>query len=299
MLDVRLFRNPRFSRLQRRDLARVLRAVRHDLLPHAVPAGGARLLARSRPACARCPSPPAWSSAGRCRRSSPSGSARSVVVAGGLVLVAAALAADRLAATSTRATASIAPRSWCSASAWAWRWRRPPTRSWARCRWRRRASARRSTTRPGRRAARSASRCSARSWPAATVATWTTAVAGLPRRRAPIGAATRSPAALAVAQRLGDGRRSPPPRRTRSSTACTTAALVAAGVALAGARVALVVLPAASGAERARGAPRRRCPHERDRRAPRRAPGRPRSPRPTRRSCAPRSSCWSRTATAR
>ena len=42
---------PALQRLQRRDLARVLRPVRDDLLPHAVPAGGARLLgARRRPA---------------------------------------------------------------------------------------------------------------------------------------------------------------------------------------------------------------------------------------------------------
>ena len=50
MLDVRLFRNPRFSGAERRDHAGVLRAVRVDLLPHPVPAGRARLLARSRPA---------------------------------------------------------------------------------------------------------------------------------------------------------------------------------------------------------------------------------------------------------
>ena len=42
---------PALHRVQRRDLARVLRPLRDDLLPHAVPAGGARLLgARRRPA---------------------------------------------------------------------------------------------------------------------------------------------------------------------------------------------------------------------------------------------------------
>ena len=65
---------PALQRLQRRDLARVLRAVRDDLLPHAVPAGGARLLgAGRRPADAAGRRRPRDRRA-RCRPSSPSGS---------------------------------------------------------------------------------------------------------------------------------------------------------------------------------------------------------------------------------
>ena len=124
-----------------------------------------------------------------------------------------------------------------------WRWRRRPTRSWAACRWPRRASARPSTTRRGRPAGRSASRCSARSCPAATVATWTRSPpdrrrgrrrgARLARRRA-------RPSRRGSAARPATG--SPRPRRRRSSTACTRRSR-RRGIALAGALVALVFLP--------------------------------------------------------
>ena len=54
MLDVRFFRNPRFTSATSDRHAHVLRALRVHLPRHAVPAVRARVHARSRPACARC-----------------------------------------------------------------------------------------------------------------------------------------------------------------------------------------------------------------------------------------------------
>ena len=68
--------HPPLHRRERCRHARVLRALRRDLLPDPVPPGGARLHARSRPASGCCRSRPASSSAGRCRRSSPAASGR-------------------------------------------------------------------------------------------------------------------------------------------------------------------------------------------------------------------------------
>ena len=127
---------PALQRLERRDLTRVLRPVRRDLPAHPVPAGGARLLgAGGRPAddagrgrarvrraavgeadrAARDPGRRARRPDDRGRCAVPAHVRRRDVV----------LLADRDLARSP------------SASAWRTRWRRPPTRSWARCRRRR------------------------------------------------------------------------------------------------------------------------------------------------------------------
>ena len=124
------------------------------------------------------------------------------------------------------------------------------------------------------------------------------AVAGTARARRRRGAATRWPAGSrsprGSAARPGSACSTPP--RTRSCPACTRRRCVAAGVALAGSVVALVLLPARGG--RGRGRRRRAArpsgsssPHERDRRAHARAAPLRRG-RPAR-SCARRSSCSS------
>ena len=235
MLDVALFRNRALRAAERRDLAGVLRAVRDDLLPHAVPAVGARLRrARGRPADhagRRRPDRrrPAVGEARRAARDQASSSPP------GSTLVAAG-AGDALAGRGRQRLRPDRRVRWsCSASAWASRWRPPPTRSWARCRVAKASvgSAVNDTTRT--------------IGGALGVAVLGSLLSsgyrgdmesrGRRRRRR---AATRSPARSASPAGSAARRRrgSPRPRRTRSSTACTPRRWSPPAIALAGALIA-------------------------------------------------------------
>ena len=169
----------------------------------------------------------------------------------------------------------------------------------------RRLSGQRRDAHDGRRARRRHPRL--RCCPAGTVATWRTPSPGCPLRP-PTAARSRSPAPSAVASQIGGaaGERILDAAQAAFVTGMHTAALVAARIALAGAVIALVWLPAreadAGRAETGRG--RRAAPGAASSRPPRDRSGPPARPPALgrgrrRRSCGPRSRCSSPTATAR
>ena len=156
MLDLRFFQNPRFSAASATITLTFFAPVRLDVPADPVLPVRARLLAAEGGDDDR---------AGRHRhhgRRAPGAEVRRALrhQAGGrrraCCVVAGCLSPATAATRSCRRSWPAASSGCCSASAWVSPPRRPPSRSWARCRRARPASAPRSTTPPARPAARSA-----------------------------------------------------------------------------------------------------------------------------------------------